>query len=185
MLLIAASAGGATPLPSWRAAPTQAAGSAPSPVAAPPAPAADPRPSRLLIPRIAVSADIESRGLDSNRNLSTPRDFNAVAWYNQSPLPGQAGNALINGHVDSWTGEAVFARLSELRQGDAVTVVHADGTRSSFTVTGSRILDATARDAGLFVPAEQASVTLITCFGWWDPRLGTAAKRLLVTAALD
>jgi LPXTG-site transpeptidase (sortase) family protein len=189
MSLLALSVGGVAPLPTWRAAPvleaTAASGTAASLIGALPAPPSNPTPSRLLIPRIGVDAAIESRGLDPNRNLSRPLDFNDVAWFNQGPAPGQPGNALINGHVDWWTGDAVFTHLSELRQGDSLTVVRADGTRSSFTVTGSRILGATTRDGGLFAPAQQATVTLITCFGWWDPRLGSAGKRLLVTAALD
>ena len=93
--------------------------------------ATDLSPSRLLIPGIEVDAAIEARGLDSSRNLATPIDFHDVAWFNQGPLPGQPGNALLNGHVDWWTGSAVFARLAELRPGDAVVVVRADGTRAS------------------------------------------------------
>jgi len=103
----------------------------------------------------------------------------------ERPPPGQPGTALINGHVDWWTGDAVFTRLAELRAGDPVIVVRADGTRSSFTVTGTRILAATARDASLFAPGAAAKLTLITCAGWWNPRLGSDSRRLLVTAALD
>jgi LPXTG-site transpeptidase (sortase) family protein len=189
LFMLTLPAGSGVPLSTWSAAPMPAAStasaSAPGPVAALPAPRVDPAPNRLLIPRIAVDAAIESRGLDANRALSTPLDFNDVAWFNQSPAPGQPGNAVINGHVDWWTGDAVFTRLSELRQGDAVTVVHADGTRSSFKVTGYRTLGAPTRDAGLFAPGRLATLTLITCAGWWDPRLGSADKRLLVSAALD
>src|SRR2546423_862629 len=61
----------------------------------------DTTPVRLVIPAIKVDAKIESRGLDAQRNLDTPRDFRAVAWYNLGPRPGQPGNAIVNGHV-SW-----------------------------------------------------------------------------------
>jgi len=184
--LLTVALAGSSRLPTWQAVtiPALSPASVPGPVAAP-APAADPSPSRLLIPRIAVDAAIESRGLDPARNLATPLDFNDVAWFNQGPAPGQPGTALINGHVDWWTGDAVFTRLAELRAGDPVIVVRADGTRSSFTVTGTRILAATARDASLFAPGAAAKLTLITCAGWWNPRLGSDSRRLLVTAALD
>src|SRR5207237_7796785 len=112
----------------------------------------------------------ESRGLDPARNLATPLDFNDVAWFNQGPAPGQPGTALINGHVDWWTGDAVFTRLAELRAGDPVIVVRADGTRSSFTVTGTRILAATARDASRFARAAAPQPTPITCPGRRTPR---------------
>src|ERR1700675_4252460 len=83
-----------------------------------PSAAADPSPSRLLISRIGVNAKIEARGLDANRNMETPNDYRNVAWYNLGPTPGEPGNALMNGHVDWWTGSAVFTRLTELRLGD-------------------------------------------------------------------
>src|SRR5689334_17767077 len=50
-----------------------------------PSPPADPTPARLEIPSIGVDAAIEARGLDSNRNLATPRDFRHVAWYDLGP----------------------------------------------------------------------------------------------------
>lgn len=164
----------------------------PAPVAAAPAPAAAPvperiadtRPSRLLIPAISVDAAIEARGLEANRNLSTPTDFNDVAWFNQGPVPGLPGNALINGHVNWWTGSAVFSRLGDIRAGDQVVVVRGDGSRATFKVTGLRVLGAKARDTSLFAASTAAKLTLITCWGPWDFHLGTDSQRLLVTATL-
>lgn len=147
-------------------------------------PRLDSTPVRLVIPRISVDTAIEARGLDQQRNLATPSNSREVAWFNQGPPPGQAGNAIINGHVNWWTGSAVFARLGELRVGDAVMVIRQDGTRVSFTVSGSRNLAATARDASLFAPASTATLTLITCSGPWDLRLGSDTERLLVSASL-
>ena len=154
---------------------------------APPAPVsvADPAPIRLLIPRIAVDASIEALGLDQNRALAIPADAKDVAWFDQGPKPGQPGNALINGHVSWWTGSAVFARLAELRPGDRVLVVRGDGTRASFKVTGLRSLPAGARDISLFAASQTATVTLITCSGWWNAGLGSYTQRLLVSATLE
>ena len=139
---------------------------------------------RLVIAKIGVDAKIEARGLDANRNMLTPRDYRDVAWYNLGPMPGQAGNALLNGHVDWWTGSAVFTRLSELRAGDKLTVVRADGTRMTFKVTGRRVVTANARVASLFAPSKTASLTLITCTGAWDPSILSDTQRLLVSAVL-
>jgi LPXTG-site transpeptidase (sortase) family protein len=150
---------------------------------APPMP--DSSPLRLLIPRISVDASVEARGLDAQRNLATPLDFNHVAWFNQGPPPGQPGNAVLNGHVNWWTGSAVFTRLGELRLGDSVTVIRRDGNRVNFRVSGLRTLAAAARDASLFAPSQVSTLTLITCSGPWDTVLETDAQRLLVSAALD
>ena len=154
------------------------AGTASAPVAA------NPSPARLLIPRIRVNATIEARGLDANRNMLTPKDFNDVAWYNLGTTPGEPGNALMNGHVNWWTGSAVFTRLSELRPGDKVIVVRRDGTRLTFKVTGRRIVLANARVASLFAPSPVATLTLITCTGSWDQRIMSDTHRLLVSAVL-
>jgi LPXTG-site transpeptidase (sortase) family protein len=151
---------------------------------APAAVAVNPSPVRLVIPRIAVDATVESRGLDAGRNMLTPADYHDVAWYNLGPAPGQPGNALLNGHVDWWTGSAVFTRLSELRAGDRVIVVRGDGTRLTFKVTARRVVAANARVAALFAPSRVATLTLITCTGAWDPRIQSDTHRLLVSAVL-
>ncbi|MEP6752756.1 MAG: class F sortase [Candidatus Dormiibacterota bacterium] len=172
--------------PSTAATPSATSGGPPAPVAAIAAvkPAPDPLPVRLMISKIGVDARIEARGLDAGRNILTPKDFHDVAWYNLGPLPGQPGNALMNGHVDWWTGSAVFTRLSQLRPGDIITVVRGDGTHLSFKVTGRRVVAADARVAALFAPSKVASLTLITCTGAWDPSILSATHRLLVSAVL-
>jgi sortase (surface protein transpeptidase) len=167
-------------------APVAAAAGPIVPVPAAPAPrsAALGFPVRLLIPTIGVDANIEARGLDAGRNMLTPRDFHDVAWYNLGPRPGQPGNALINGHVDWWTGSAVFGRLSRIRAGDLVIVVRADGSRLTFKVVGRQTVAANARVASLFTPRRLATLTLITCSGAWDPQILSATQRLLVSAVL-
>jgi LPXTG-site transpeptidase (sortase) family protein len=173
--------------PALAVAPSQASTGA-QPAVSPAAPNADPvanpSPVRMLIPRIGVNALIESRGLDSGRNMQTPTDFRHVAWYNLGPVPGAPGNALVNGHVSWWTGSAVFSRLGELRAGDSVTVIRGDGTRVTFRVTARRIVAANARVASLFAPSRTATLTLITCSGTWDPRIMSDTHRLLVSAVL-
>ena len=162
--------------------PPAATAGAGAPVAAPAA--ADPSPVRLFIPKIAVDAKVESRGLDAGRTVLTPIDYHDVAWYNLGPPPGLPGNALLNGHVDWWTGSAVFTRLSELRAGDRVIVVRGDGSRLTFKVTASRVVAANARLASLFAPSRVATLTLITCTGAWDASKQSDTHRLLVTAVL-
>jgi LPXTG-site transpeptidase (sortase) family protein len=170
-------------------APIPLAASAPAPeanLAAAPAPklAADPYPVRLVISKIGVDANIEARGLDASRTMLTPKDYRDVAWYNLGPAPGQPGNALLNGHVDWWTGAAVFTRLSQLRPGDMVAIIRGDGTRLTFKVTARRIVTAGARVTSLFAPSKVASLTLITCSGAWDPSILSDTHRLLVSAVL-
>jgi LPXTG-site transpeptidase (sortase) family protein len=152
-----------------------------------PAPVAvvDQTPTRLVIPRINLDAAIETRGLDSNRNMLSAKDFHHAAWYDLGPTPGQPGDALINGHVSWWTGDAVFTRLSQIRKGDEVIVIRADGTSIRFKVTAKRTVAWSARVASLFAPSSVATLTLITCTGTWDPLIQSDTQRLLVSAVLE
>ena len=145
----------------------------------------DPTPARLLIPQINVDAAVEARGLDANRNMDIPKNFRDVAWYRLGPAPGQPGNALINGHVNWWTGDAVFTRLAQVRIGDEIAVVRADGATVRFKVASKRVVDANARIASLFEPSSVATLTLITCTGVWNPLTQSNTQRLLVSAVLE
>jgi LPXTG-site transpeptidase (sortase) family protein len=144
--------------------------------------AVDPKPVRLMIPAISLDAKIEARGLDAKRNLDTARDPNDVAWYDLGPMPGQQGNAIINGHVDWWTGDAVFTRLGRVRPGDTVEVVRADGRIITFRITLLQRVGAGTRLPSLFAKSSQATLTLITCAGVWNPLTLTNTERLLVSA---
>jgi len=147
------------------------------------APVVDSTPVRLVIRAIGVDARIESRGLDPDRNLATPNDYRDVAWYNLGPRPGEPGNAVMNGHVNWWTGDAVFTHLSRLRAGDLVEIVRADRTTVTFQVTSTRTVDPGARIAALFAPGDRSTITLITCSGIWNPLTRTDSRRLLVSAS--
>jgi LPXTG-site transpeptidase (sortase) family protein len=152
--------------------------------AASPVSAVDPTPVRLLIPAIGVDASIESRGLDASRNLATAADYRNVAWYDLGPRPGDPGNAILNGHVSWWTGDAVFTRLAQLRTGDQIKVRRADGGLVTFKVTAKQVVDANARIASLFAPGTRSTLTLITCTGAWNPFTQSDTQRVLVSASI-
>jgi len=144
----------------------------------------DATPVRLVIPSITVDARVESRGLTRSKNLDTALDYHNVAWYDLGPRPGEPGNAVINGHVNWWTGNAVFTYLASVRAGDRIEVVRADGTAVWFRVTAKRVVAANARVASLFAPSAVPTLTLITCAGVWDALTFSDTQRLLVSAVL-
>jgi len=165
----------------------RAVGSSPSLAAQPsvePTATVDPTPARLVIPSIGVDARVEARGLDSNRDLATATDFRNVAWYDLGPRPGDPGNAILNGHVNWWTGDAVFTRLDQLRTGDVIRVMRADHVAVTFKVTGKQVVDAGSRIASLFAPSSRSTLTLITCTGAWNPLTQSDTRRLLVSASI-
>lgn len=142
----------------------------------------DATPARLLIPSIHLDAAVEARGLDAKKNLDTASNPNDVAWYDLGPKPGQPGDAIINGHVDWWTGDAVFTHLGRVRPGQTVQVVRADGRIVTFRITSLQRVDARTRIPALFAPSTLSTLTLITCAGVWNPLAFTNTQRLLVNA---
>lgn len=146
------------------------------------APAA--QPTRLAVPAIGVDAPVESVGLDAQGRMATPSRAENVAWFKPGATPGDAGNAVIAGHLDWTSGPAVFYRLSRLKKGDELSVLREDGTRARFLVESSAMLPYDAATDGLFTKTGPPTLTLITCAGAWDRARATYLQRLVVRASL-
>lgn len=122
-------------------------------------------PMRLAIPVIGVDAAVESVGLTSEGLMDVPQNFNEVAWYQLGPRPGEPGNAVIDGHVDSAVqGTAVFWKLRTLVPGDEIIVTGDNGATQRFVVTGiERYDNMNAPLARIYGPADGAHLNLVTC----------------------
>lgn len=123
----------------------------------------------LEIPAIGVSASVTALGLNEDRTMEVPADFAEVGWYRYGPTPGEAGPAVVAGHVDDHTGPAVFYRLTDLEPGDEVHVHRADGTTASFLV---RRVEQHPKDAfphdEVYGDTDGPELRLITCGGVFD-----------------
>ncbi|WP_082526843.1 class F sortase [Kitasatospora sp. MBT63] len=148
---------------------------------APVGPAAPP--VRIRIPRIRVDSGLTDLQVQGDGHLGTPDDPQVAGWWSQGPAPGSPGTAVIVGHVDSLTGPAVFAGLSVLRPGDAITVDAADGTTSSFTVQALRSYDKDDfPDDLIFGNTPDPGLHLITCGGTYDRASQEYLSNLVVFA---
>jgi hypothetical protein len=127
------------------------------------------RPVLLTIPLIGVRTRLIKLGLTTDGAMQVPSTTTVAGWYTGSPRPGAIGSAVIVGHIDSLTGPGVFFRLSELRPGDFVYVLRADGTTARFEVTSVRsyMKDDFPTEI-VFGPAPSAQLRLITCGGDFD-----------------
>jgi hypothetical protein len=94
------------------------------------------QPVRIKIPTIGVDAVVEQVGKTPDGAMDVPHDYSETAWYDLGPRPGEPGNAVIDGHVDSTTGKAVFWDLRKLTHGDQIIVVGDDGVERHFAVSG-------------------------------------------------
>ncbi len=145
-------------------------------------------PVQLDIPAIGVSSPLVGLGLNDDKTLEVPVDFSKPGWFTKGSYPGdpQGPPAIIAGHVDDYTGPAVFARLGELQEGDDIAVVRADSSVAVFEVTGAQRF---AKDQ---FPAEQvygavpaSELVLITCTGGFDEQARSYTENLVVRARLD
>jgi sortase A len=139
-------------------------------------------PDRLRLPAIGVDAHVESVGTTPQNAMDVPRDLDDVGWYAPGIRPGEPGDAVIDGHLDWYTGLAVFANLSRLKVGDLAVIVNADGTTAIFRVTSVVSYAAGKPPSDLFNRQGPARLSLITCGGSWDGH--EYNRRLVVDAEL-
>lgn len=154
-------------------------------IATSPAPGEPAKPVRLEIPALKIDAPVESVGRATDGSMDVPRDVHDVAWYKDGPIPGDPGDAVIDGHLGYYSNPTVFSKLSQIEVGDEVDIVLADGTTRAFTVMGVTRTPYNTPPAGLFATTGPPRVTLITCSGDWDPNRQTNLQRLLVQTRPD
>lgn len=142
-------------------------------------------PIRLKIPSIHVDATIEPVGLTPENLMGLPKYTDEVAWYQLGPRPGEPGNAVISGHVDSTTGAAIFWDLHKLVVGDTISVVGDNGFERQFVVTASeRYATGDAPLTRIFGAADGVHLNLFTCDAdtLFDRATGAYTGYLLVYA---
>jgi hypothetical protein len=168
------------PQPARSAAGTTAAGRGPS--------VARSMPVSVRIPAIGVDSTLLHLGLNPDGTIQVPSlqtSAAKAAWYKYSATPGQIGSSVIEGHVDSTRGPAVFFRLGALHPGNTIEVTLADGVTAVFRVTGVREY---AKDRfparTIYGAADFAALRLITCGGAFDYTSGHYLSSTVVFASL-
>jgi sortase (surface protein transpeptidase) len=126
------------------------------------------RPVHLSIPRVGIETSLLELGLERDGTIEVPPDESnsPAGWYRLLASPGEAGTAVIVGHLDSPQAPAVFFNLGAMRPGDHLSVSRADGTTANFTVSevGSYPRDQFPTDA-VYGPSPTPVLRLVTCGG--------------------
>lgn len=142
-------------------------------------------PGRLIIHSIGVNAPVVPVGIDSTGAMGVTSQSFDTGWYKLGPSPGDAGDAVIDGHFDWYdTSQAVFFKLKDLQLGDDIEVQRVDGLTHHFKVTRVQSVAYNATVPGLFAAGGPARLSLITCGGKWDMRLGQYLQRVVVDSSL-
>jgi hypothetical protein len=173
-----------------------------TPATSPPAPrpagpdALGSRPARLadlgvrrpVVPvRVRIGPDLDGPvipvGVDPSGAMAVPPDPAVVTWYEHGPAPGEAGSAVLAGHVDYGGRQGVFFHLADVAPGTGVVVTGADGSERHFTVVARRHypksdLPATA----LFDRQGPPRLVLVTCGGEFDDQARSYRENIVVYA---
>ena len=143
-------------------------------------------PARLVVSSIGVDTELESVGLLSDGTLEPPHEWGIAGWYADGVRPGDPGPAVIEGHVDSRNGPAVFYRLRDLRVGATVLVRTQDGRSLRFVVDTVREYPKTKfPTAAVYGPTPLPVLRLVTCTGEFDWSARSYLDNLVVSARLS
>ncbi|MEH1101990.1 class F sortase [Micromonospora sp. CPCC 205561] len=145
-------------------------------------------PTTITIPRIGVDAQIMSLGTNPDGTVQVPplEQAQLAGWYEPGPSPGEVGNAVIVGHVDSaQIGPAVFFSLGALQPGDTITVSRQDGQQATFTVESVK---AYPKDEfpteQVYGPGDRPGLRVVTCGGIFDEAAGSYPDNVVVFASM-
>lgn len=141
-------------------------------------------PVRVRIPAIGVDSTLQHlktvRGV-----LQPPTDPLRAGWWAGGPVPGEPGPAVIAGHLDSYTGPAVFIDLGALHPGDLVDVTRSDATTAVFVVDSVQTYEKSAFPSqAVYGPTPGSALRLITCGGTFDRAKQLYLANVVVFATL-
>lgn len=161
--------------------------------AQPPAPqAADAGLSRSVptwidLPSIQAHSSLVQLGLNPDKTVQVPPTDQPLqaGWYQYSPTPGQAGPAVILGHIDGNHQKGIFWRLHEMKTGDRVQVGRADGGTLNFTVTKvDQVAKSSFPTEAVYGNTPDPELRLITCGGAFDAANHNYLDNIIVYAKL-
>ncbi|MDX3077250.1 class F sortase [Streptomyces sp. NPDC088354] len=159
----------------------------PTPVYAAHTPLGHARPLSIEIPSAGIDAPLVARGLTADGAIDPPpfSSPQVAGWFGAGPAPGDAGAALIVGHVDTRTRAAVFYNLSTVTPGTLVEINRSDGSVAEFTVEGVEIVPKEGfRPDRVYGSGVRPELRLITCGGTFDHATQSYSANVVVYAAL-
>lgn len=146
------------------------------------------KPARIQIPVIQMDATVEAVGLKADRQtMAAPKAFLNVGWYEPGVKPGEEGNAVFAGHLNSpiLGKNGAFKDLARVQAGDTVIIIDDVGRTLTYSVINDTVYTTEyAPREEIFSKTGPSQIALITCEGKWDPKKKTFDKRRVVVARL-
>lgn len=145
-------------------------------------------PVQVIIPAIDVDSPLVNLGLNADGTLEVPNDYEKAGWFTGGNYPGDPTGppGLLAGHVDDYTGPAVFFELKSLVAGDEVHIVRADNTVAVFVVTATEQFPKNEFPAEqVYAPVAGSEIVLITCTGEFNENARSYLDNFVVRALLN
>jgi LPXTG-site transpeptidase (sortase) family protein len=152
---------------------------------------------RFIISRFGINAPVSYKAVGPDGVMPDPNGPDDVAFYDFSTwqglggFPGQGGNVVVSGHVDSGRVackngtvpapcQAVFWDIGKLMRGDEVEF-HVGGEIFRYRVTSNQAVHAVTADWNAIVASTaEETITMITCGGNFNPQTRTYDHRQVV-----
>lgn len=139
-------------------------------------------PVLISIPKLGINAQVEYVGLDQQGKMDVPKNYKNVAWFKLGYKPGEKGNSVIAGHLDTISGApAVFFNIYSLNIGDEIIVKGEDGTELVYRVSEKRIYDFDKFPLEeVFGSRDNSRLNLITCDGVFNQNTSNYSQRVVI-----
>lgn len=143
------------------------------------------KPNQVWVPSVGIKAPVQPVGLLENGQMEAPVSSKVAGVFVDGILPGQKGNAILAGHVDNYTGPAVFYPLKKIKPGEPVVLSDKEGNYLVFKVVAVESYPtAEAPIEKIFGDTDMEQLNLITCTGKYNRAKGEHEKRLVVYTRL-
>lgn len=144
-------------------------------------------PAEIRIPKIGAVSSLVPLGLNADETVEVPPVDQPMqaGWYRYARTPGEAGPAVVLGHVDGNRQPGIFFRLRELVAGDEILVSRKDGTTATFRVHKA---EQVAKDSfpaeAVYGDTDAPELRVITCGGGYDQAARSYRDNVIVYATL-
>ncbi len=143
-------------------------------------------PSPVRLQTDGIDAEVDAVGVEPDGSMTLPDDVDRVGWYRFGPAPGEAGSAVLAGHVDDVEqGLGALAPIRSAEIGQRLTVTDADGATTRWEVVAREVIRKRALPLDrLFRRDGPPRLTLITCGGPFLPEYLSYRDNVVVVAEM-
>lgn len=142
-------------------------------------------PARIQIPSLDIDTGVIPVGLLDNGEMEVPEETDVTGWYDRGVQPGEVGNSVIAGHVDSKEGPAIFFYLKDIEAGEEIIVTDENGVELTFEVKKKESYPTDESPIEkIFGPSDKRNLNIITCTGSFDREQHLYPDRLVVYTEL-